>query len=461
MTDPTGTEPTISVDFAQLLEPADTRASEVPGSALEAAVAEAPASDIESAAKSPADAVFKFRSLLTEQQLADLERGAPALAQKFVADVNQIVTFGGPVMQKLNSASVQLLDAQRNIRVPEADAIVNDMLRTMDGFEKKWRSQKLEDAANAIIGWFKKGKYTLSTMIRESKPIADKIDLAEVKLQEMENALADNIARGQLLHAQTLEHMDDVVAVLAALEQVIEVLRTEFDEADTALRMAETSGAESTTYRGKAISVNELREIQSNLSLVLSETEKTWADWRSQFFLGFAHAPATRNLVVTTFALRRRLATFRTMGLPSARQSLALWQQAAFAREGAEMGASVQEGTNKLIQGAFAETAKSVEAVANASQMPVITEETIWAVIDSVKAQCAAIVEADRAGRALRARNLQALERGESVIEDAVITAQRAVANGSRGDAAGTTPRAAGTGSTTDPGADLLGKLTS
>src|SRR5690606_16369089 len=92
----------------------------------------------------------------------------------------------------------------------------------------------------------------------------------------------------------------------------------------------------------------------------------------------------------------------------------------------------VQEGTNKLIQGAFAETAKSVEAVANASQAPVITEDTIWAVIDSVKSQCSAIVAADKAGRALRARNLQALERGEATIEDAVIASQRAIADASR-----------------------------
>ncbi len=456
---PRTAEPAVAVDFAQLLEAGDAPANEVPGSALETAVAEA--SDAAAAVQRPEEAVFKFRSLLTEQQLADLKRGAPALARKFVEDVNQIVTFGGPVMQKMNSASVQLLEAQRDIKVPEADAIVNDMLRTMDGFEKKWRSQKLEEAVNTVVGWFKKTKYTLSTMIRESKPIADKIDLAEVKLQEMETALSDNIARGQILHKQTLEHMDDVVAVLAALEQVIEELRTEFDGADAALRGAEASGSESVEYQGRTISVNELREIHSNLSLVLSETEKSWADWRSQFFLGFAHAPATRNLIVTTFALRRRLATFRTMGLPSARQSLAMWQQAAFAREGAELGASVQEGTNKLIQGSFAETAKSVDMVAQAAQAPVITEETIWAVIDSVKAQCASIVEADRAGRALRAKNLQALERGEAVIEDAVIASQRAVANVSRAGVAATAADSPQTGAAGDPGEDLLGKLTS
>lgn len=447
---------TVAVDFAALMEPDDTQAPEVKGSSLELALADASADEVE--VHRPEDAVFKFRSLLTERQLSDLRRGAPRLAKRFIDDVNQIVSFGGPVMQKMNGASVQLLDAQRHIKVPQADAIVNDLLREMDGFEKKWRSVQLENAVNSVVGWFKKSKYTFTTMVRETKPIAERIDLAEVKLQEMEIALADNVARGQLLHKQTLAHMDDVVAVLAALEEVIEVIRAEFEEADDLLRDAEASGREAATYKGETVTVSSLRETHGQLSFALSETEKSWADWRSQFFLGFAHAPATRNLVVTTFALRRRLAAFRTMGLPSARQSLAMWQQAAFAREGAELGTAVQAGTNKLIQSSFAETAKSVEAVAHASQAPVITEDTIWAVIDSVKSQCNSIVAADKAGRALRARNLQALERGETTIVDAVVASQRALADGSR-----RSPGAAPGGQaspTPSTGDDLLDQLT-
>ncbi|MCQ9369244.1 toxic anion resistance protein [Brevibacterium sp. 91QC2O2] len=459
---------TVAVDFAALLDPGDTQANEVAGSPLETALAEVPAAETTAVTDAtPQQAQFQFRSLLTDKQRDDLAKGAPVLAGKFTADVNQIVNFGGPIMKKMNDASVQLLEAQRHIKVPEADQVVNDMLREMDGFEKKWRSVKLENAVESVRSWFKRQKYTLSTMVRESKPIADKIDLAELKLQEMETALADNISRGQLLHKQTLSNMDDVVAVLAALEQVIEELQGQFDEVDTALRAAESSGGESATYKGESVTVSKLREIHSNLSFVLSETEKTWADWRSQFFLGFAHAPATRNLVVTTFSLRRRLAAFRTMGLPAARQSLALWQQAAFAKEGAQLGESVQAGTNKLIQRSFEETAKSVEAVANAAQAPVITEETIWSVIDSVKAQCSAIVTADKAGRALRARNLDALERGETQIQDAVIASQRQVADGARSGIAGAAAAGGagadgGTGGSAGTGAgdDLLNKLT-
>jgi uncharacterized protein YaaN involved in tellurite resistance len=94
-----------------------------------------------------------------------------------------------------------------------------------------------------------------------------------------------------------------------------------------------------------------------------------------------------------------------------------MWQQAALAQEGAAMGEAVQKGTNNLIQGAFKNSADAVEQVANASQMPIIDEETVFVVIDSIKRQCEGLVAADKWGRELRARNIKALEAGEHQIE--------------------------------------------
>ncbi|WP_206541933.1 hypothetical protein, partial [Leucobacter celer] len=45
-----------------------------------------------------------------------------------------------------------------------------------------WRSQKLGKAGDTVVGWFKKGRYTLTTMIREAKAIPHQIDLARGKL---------------------------------------------------------------------------------------------------------------------------------------------------------------------------------------------------------------------------------------------------------------------------------------
>ncbi|MGO2634056.1 MAG: hypothetical protein ACTH9H_09925, partial [Galactobacter sp.] len=80
------TEETVAVDFAALMDPEDTQSTEVPGSKLEAEIAEVAGADV--AAARPRDAAFTFRSLLTQKQREDLEKGAPKLAQKFVADVN-------------------------------------------------------------------------------------------------------------------------------------------------------------------------------------------------------------------------------------------------------------------------------------------------------------------------------------------------------------------------------------
>jgi len=412
-------EPTVNVDFSALLEGADPSAA--PATPLESAV-EAAVDD------SGTTGQFQFRSLLTEEQKASLRAGAPALAAKMTTDLNTVVTFGGPVMRKLNDASTQLLDAQRGITIPAADQLVNDVLREMDGFEKKYRNVRLEELGKKARRRFRGARYTYTTMVRESKPITDKLDLAEVKVQEMENRLADNITRGQLLHQQSLEHMHSVVGVLASLEEVIDIVRADVADASQTLSAAQSSGAGSVVWKGETISTDAMSEVHARLATSLSEIEKSWHDWRQQFFMGFANAPSTRNLVMTQFSLRRRLATFRTMGIPQARQSLALWQQAALAREGAELGDAVQTGVNKIIQQSFGATTEAVTNAANAAQAPVITEETVWSIVDSVREQCRAIVAADIAGRELRERNLAALEAGEVTIKDEFTAAQNQLA---------------------------------
>ena len=68
-------EQTVAVDFTQLLEPADTQAPEVQATPLEQAIAEAGAkpTSTDLVVARPEDSPFKFRSLRTEKQLADLQ----------------------------------------------------------------------------------------------------------------------------------------------------------------------------------------------------------------------------------------------------------------------------------------------------------------------------------------------------------------------------------------------------
>ncbi len=405
------------IDFGSLL--GNPASNPQPASPLEKQLAQVTPQD--AAASRPSEAQFSFRTLLTEQQLADLRKSAPAVAKQMAADYNAIIKFGAPVLERLTATSSQLLNAQKDIKIPEAEAIVNDLLREIDGFAKKYRNVRLENGVKKVVNFLRGIKYSLTTLARESRPIADKIDMAEVKLKGMEIKLADNVTRGQTLHKNTLTTLQEVVAVLAALEEITDCVKREFADVDALLKGVDAPGpagaVETVDYKGRQVTVNELQEIHSNLAGAVGELEKTWFDWRQQFFLGYAQAPSIRNLILVSATMQRRCQVFRTMGLPSARSSLAMWQQAALAQEGAAMGEAVQKGTNDLIQGAFKNSADAVAQVAKVSQTPIINEETVFVVIDSIKRQCEGLVAADKWGRELRARNIKALEAGEHQIE--------------------------------------------
>lgn len=423
MSNATPTPPALpGVNFKELLGAPESNPE--PATALESALAKVTPED--AAAAAPSEATFQFRSLLTDDQRADLERNAPGVAAQMVGDFQAIIRFGEPVLTKLNASSTQLLAAQRDIKVPPAEDMVNDLLREMDGFQKKYRNEKVESAVRKVVDFIRGATYSLKTLVREAKPISDKIDIAETKLKEMELRLADNVTRGQQLHKNTVETLQDVVAVLAALEQINEVVRADFAAADEALKGAEVLGdMGSVQFQDRTMTVNELRELHGQLATASSEIEKTWFDWRQQFFLGYAQAPSIRNLILVSATMQRRCQVFRTMGLPSARTSLAMWQQAALAQEGAEMGSAVQKGTNDLVKGAFEATGKAVTETARASQTPLIDEDTIWSIIESIKVQCDGLVAADKWGREVRARNLKALEQGEGTIRTTFTESRR------------------------------------
>jgi uncharacterized protein YaaN involved in tellurite resistance len=397
---------------------------------LENALATVDPSD--AAATSMEEVKFQFRNLLGPEQALALKKNAPTVAAKMVNDYNSIIQFGEPVLTKLNATSTELLNTQRGIELPEAEIVVNDLLREIDGYSAKFRNEKIEGAVARVQAFFKGATYSLKAMVRESKPIIEKIDIAEVRLREMELKLADNVTRGEELHKNTNETLEAVVGVLAALEEIIEVAKAEFAALDTTLKVAETKETKNSPIvvvelHGKNISINELRAKHTAYANGIGQLEQTWFDWRQQFFLGYAQAPSVLNLVLVSATMQRRCQVFRTMGLPSARSALAMWQQAALAKEGAEMGTAVQEGTNKLIRQAFDATATAVSETAMAAQTPVVSEETIFAVINSVKAQCEGLVAADKWGRDMRTKNVQALEAGEAGINQSFTDSRRAM----------------------------------
>ena len=384
----------------------------------------------DAAASTMADTKFKFRSMLTNQQAADLERNAKPLAMEMVHDLNKVINFGSPILAEMEQTYDSLMKAQEDIKMPEVDALVNNLLRDLDGYQKKYRNVQLETTVNKVMHFLKGAGYSLKTMVRDAKPIIEKMELAKQSLYKAELDLKDTIEHSEVIRDDAIAMNSKVIAVLAALEQVLDILHGEFSELNAALEEAEkiaatSGGISSAVWNGKTCTVQELRDEATEYANSISEIEKTWFDWRQQFFFNYAKLPSTRNLILVSATMMRRCKSLRTMGLTNGKAALVMAQQAVLAKQSAETAEKIDEATNQMIQMAFDETGKSVGVIAKAAQTPMISQETVLAIVDSVQKQCQGLVEADAWGRQVRAQNLSAIESGEASIQNSVESARK------------------------------------
>ena len=372
------------------------------------------------------NSAFKFRKQLSEKELTAVEASAPKISEKMVNDFNYIISFGSDVLDEINSINSRLLDEQKDVEIPEADAIVNNVLRELDGYSAKYGNPKLKNFIERMVEKMKGSTYTLKTMVRDAKPIAEKLDLAQKEIYKMELKLRDNVNRGHELRNATIKTLTDIVKILAIFEEVIEVTRVNALKMDETLNEAAKNGEDAEVkWEGETYTVNEFREIHAQYASALGEIEKTWFAWRQKFFLYTTNVVATRNIINSSFGLQRTCMRVRSDAIPAARSQLVVWQQAEQARQGAEMAERVNKGVDKLINDAAVGTATAVDEISAANQRNMLSEETILAVTDSLRNQFKSMVDAEREGRAVRARNLAVIQQSEAVLKTASDDARR------------------------------------
>ncbi|MDR2380727.1 MAG: toxic anion resistance protein [Bifidobacteriaceae bacterium] len=434
----TSPEPAVAIDMASLL--GDPKTNPVAESPLTHALASV--SPDEAGAKG-AETHFEFRTLLDDSQRKLLAERGGELADKLLGDRNALLDFGQTALTKVNQTTSELLAAQRGIDLPEADLVVNGILRQLDGFSAKFESGQVKGFFNKIRHAIRSNKATLKAMYRESKSIEQRLDMAAGQTREMELRLADNVSRGQQLYEVNDASLTNLVGVLAALEQVRDEGRVRASQMEAKLAALPAGDP---ARPG-------LEEEAQTLAEGIEAVELTLFDWRQQFFLAYALSPAVRNLIGVSFTMQRRLQVFRTMGLPGGKKSLVMWQQAALAKQSAEVGQALSDGTARLIEGAFQAAGQAVTETAKAAQAPILPEQAIWTIRDSIRTQCEGLVEASRWGRTVRGQILTAMETSEREIGTAVTEARTTIVREALAGAHTPTPEAPA------PDADLLQAL--
>lgn len=368
-------------------------------------------------AKNPDDTSIKFRNQLDEEDLAAVKEASPKLASRMTKDYSFIIDFGQEVMEELDSVSNRMLEEQKKIEIPEADQAVNGILKELDGYSAKYSDPKLKNLFSKIAEKFRGSTYTLKNMVRDAKPISDKLDIAKSEIFKMELKLQDNVRRGHELRKTTMKTVDNMVRVLAIFEEVIEISRAKAVEMENKLNMAEASGEDAViVWEDKKYTIEEFREVLQNQVSALGEMEKTWFAWRQKFFMYNANITASRNIINTSIGLLRTCHRVRTDAIPAAKHQITVWQQAELAHQGAQMAERANAGVDRLVSGASKGMADAVEASAEANQRAMLSEDTITQMTQDLQRQFKAIVDSEQKGRAMRSRNLEVMEASEKTI---------------------------------------------
>lgn len=381
-------------------------------------------------ARSPGEGNIEFRSRIPEDTLEKIKRQAPDLALSMLSDPTVSINFGQDVVQQINDLSVKLLKEQDNVVIPQADTIVNDVLRALDGYNAKYKYKEPGKVSKFLKKISNKGKeaaYDLKSMVRDAQPIADKLTAAQGKIHRMELEIDENIVRSQQLRDVTIDSIDNVAVVIAVFEEVIELATKEILEANEVFDKALESGEQIIEYRGKKYSTEEYREVLADMVASLGEIEKTWFNWRQKFFLYIVNITSTREIINTSISLKRTANRVRQDAIPAARNQLAAWQQAARMEETAKTVENANRGMEEIILGASRSQLKAIQTASMANQRQILSEETILELTDNIQKQFSAIIEAEVVGRDVRAKNLELLRNSEQAILNANSEAQKAL----------------------------------
>lgn len=368
----------------------------------------------------PEETSIKFRNRLEPEDLETIVKAAPGLSASMVKDYTRIIDFGSEVMEDLNKVSSRMLEEQKGTAIPEADKMVNGILRELDGYQAKYGDPKTRNFLTNLIHRVKGSTYTVKNMVRDSKPIVDKLNIVYGEIYEMELKLKDNVSRGNELRKVTAKTIDDLVKVLALFEEIIEVTRRDALEMEDKMNVAKSQGPDSViTWNDEKFTIEEFNNVLENQVTALGEMEKTWFAWRQKFFIYTANVASIRNIVNISIGLQRTCRRVRTDAIPAAKHQITAWQQAEMANQGAQMANRANEGVDKLISGASKGMADAVEAGAYANQKPMMSEETVISITENLKRQFTSIVESEKQGRAVRAKSLEIMTASEKAIKDA------------------------------------------
>ena len=410
-------------------------------------------------------AADNFLGSLPEEQQQKIKAKAPSIADSMIDDDAYRIEFGRQVMEKLDTLSKRLLEEQKDISVPEAESIMKNIIRELDGFQHKYNDPgKLAQFLQAVKNKARDSKERIEARRRDMQidamNISEKMEEAVSKLQDTETRLRENAARGKVMRETTIETMRKMVQVLATLEEVVNIASERAERIRTIKDAAEVNGdGAPVIFDGKYYTVQEFRVYYQKYAEALGEIQRTWLSWRQQFFLSRMNIESSTTIINTSLKTLETCQMIRKHAVPAARHQLVTWQQALDTERAAKTNQAVVQDINKLISNAFQQTASMAESAAEINNATLIDLSTIDDISASLQKVYDTLGKQQEDGVRKRAESFAKIRKAEADIEAAKDAYHNRQVQTASMIISGQAPTSGGGSSSTETGDDFINSL--
>lgn len=334
-----------------------------------------------------------FYDALTKKQRKQFDEAAKDQFEVFIKDQNQITEFGKESVEKVNQVVDQLIDAQKNVKIPAVDELLVQANRDLDGYVAKYKDEIQEEKTpSKFFQWFKNTKRKAQDAAYERQSLEKKLDILDGKVNAKREDLKSSFFLIRQLLVTNKASTNELVGVLAALEATHKV-------AVEQAQIAREHLAKATPNTPKW---QEWTDRLADIAEVSNAIEAQHANYMARLAVAWATNSQVRNLLRTQSTVVRNLSMVHVHTIPMMKLSISQIGAITKVKDASKTTESLKEANSHALAVLSDLSENVLPDIEQKAQSPIINAEDVNHLTDSVLNSNTKIVDAIKQGRQAR-----------------------------------------------------------
>lgn len=362
------------------------------------------------------------KDFIDGDMLVQAESEARQLLPQMLNDSTVFINYGVAELNELNRLVDRVLKEVEPIRIPEAQAAMQDLKRNIRAAQGKFdlsnpKTQERLQKAAAVAGkprkWFNRAGDIWSEFRAQTEDLVKQIEKLEADLTGRAVQLARNAEFCVELYNENDREITKLFYVIGVMELILE----------NAQQQASQIPVGNPNDLG-----NPNSELRGKYADLIRQMEVKIGEYKGRLFVAWASAPQLRMMRAMDVDMAMKMHMLVQSALPTTKMVLVQWRMLLQAEENKNVMEASQDFANTMVQGYFQTAGVVMPQIAQSIQRQTLTSETVNVVVDSLAQMVDGIGQAYAEGQQKRLevdRNMIEAQRQLSNIkgkvDDAVI----------------------------------------